>query len=42
LREKKGSYRADLKAVDGNLVYLKFNLEAGRQSYREIASGKIY
>jgi hypothetical protein len=30
------------KAIKGKLVCLKFNLEAGRQSYREIASRKRY
>jgi hypothetical protein len=39
---KKGSYSAVFKAVEGKILCLKFNLGAGCQSYRKIASRKIY
>jgi hypothetical protein len=42
LREKKDSYSAVFKAVMGKMLCLKFNLGAGRQSYKKIASRKIY
>jgi hypothetical protein len=40
--EKKGSYSSVFEAVEGKLLCLKLNLEAGRQPYREIAYRKIY
>jgi hypothetical protein len=42
LQKKKGSHSAVFKAVEGKILFLKFNLEAGCQSYRKIASRKIY
>jgi hypothetical protein len=42
LRKKKGSYLAVFKAVMEKILCLIFNLGAGRQSYRKIASRKIY
>jgi hypothetical protein len=42
LRKKKGSYSAVFKAVEKKKLYLKFNLGAGCQSYRKIASRKIH
>jgi hypothetical protein len=36
--KKKGSYSAVFVAVENKLLFLIFNLEANRQSYREIAS----
>jgi hypothetical protein len=42
LGEKKGSYSAVFKAVEEKILCLKFNLGAGCQSYRKIASRKIY
>jgi hypothetical protein len=42
LWKKKGSYSAVFKAVEGKILGLKFNLGAGCQSYRKIASRKIY
>jgi hypothetical protein len=44
LRKKKGSYSASavFKAVEEKILGLKFNLRAGCQSYRKIASRKIY
>jgi hypothetical protein len=30
------------KAIEGKLLFLQFNLEAGRQSYRKIPSRKRY
>jgi hypothetical protein len=41
-REMKGSYSAVFKAVEGKILCLKFNHGAGLQSYRKIASRKIY
>jgi hypothetical protein len=40
--DKEGSYSAVFKAVEGKILHLKFNLGAGRQSNRKIASRKIY
>jgi hypothetical protein len=40
LRKKKGSYTAVFEAVERKLWCLKFSLEAGLQSYREIAIQK--
>jgi hypothetical protein len=37
LRKKKGSYFPVFKGVEGKLLGLKFNPEAGRQSYSKIA-----
>jgi hypothetical protein len=37
LRKTKGSHSSVLKAVDGEFFCSKINLEASRQSYREIA-----
>jgi hypothetical protein len=42
VKKKKGSYSAVCKAVEGKLLFFKFNLEASLQSYREIATRKIY
>jgi hypothetical protein len=42
LAEKKGSYMAVFERVEGKLLCFIFNLEAGRQSYREIALQKIF
>jgi hypothetical protein len=42
LREKKDSYLDIFKAVEEKILCLKFNLGAGCQSYRKIASRKIY
>jgi hypothetical protein len=36
LPEKKGSYSAVFERVEGKLLYLIFNLEPCRQSYRKI------
>jgi hypothetical protein len=41
-KKKKGSYLAVFKAVEGKILCLKFNIGAGHQSYRKIASRKIY
>jgi hypothetical protein len=41
LREKKGSYSDIFEGNEGKLLCLIFNLEAGSQSYREIALQKI-
>jgi hypothetical protein len=40
LRKKKASYSAVFEAVERKLWCLKFNLEDGLQSYREIAIQK--
>jgi hypothetical protein len=37
LLKKNGSYSAIFKRVEGKLLFLKTNLETGRQSYRKIA-----
>jgi hypothetical protein len=37
LPEKKGSYSAIFELVEGKLLFIIFNMEAGRQSYRKIA-----
>jgi hypothetical protein len=42
LPEKKGSYLAIFERVEGKLLCLIFNLEAGRQSYRVITLQKIF
>jgi hypothetical protein len=42
LRKKKGFYSAVFKAVEEKILCLKFNLGAVRQSYKKIASKKIY
>jgi hypothetical protein len=42
LRKKKGSYSSVFKAVEEKILCLKFNLGAGRQSYRKITSINIY
>jgi hypothetical protein len=42
LGKKKGSNSVVFKAVMGKILCLIFNLGAGRQSYRKIASRKIY
>jgi hypothetical protein len=40
LPEKKGSYSAIFELVEGKLLFIIFNMEAGRQSYRKIALQK--
>jgi hypothetical protein len=40
LLKKNGSYSAIFKRVEGKLLFLKTNLETGRQSYRKIALQK--
>jgi hypothetical protein len=42
LRKKKGSPSAVFKAVEGKILFLKFNFGDGCQSYRKIASRKTY
>jgi hypothetical protein len=42
LRKKKGSYLSGLELFEEKLLSLKFNLEDGRQFYKEISSRKIY
>jgi hypothetical protein len=40
--KKKGSFSDVFKGVEEQLFCLKFNLEFGHLSYREIAFGKIF
>jgi hypothetical protein len=42
LPEKRGSYSVVFERVEKKLLCSIFNLEAGRQSYREIALQKIF
>jgi hypothetical protein len=41
MRKNKSSHSDVFKRVEGKLFCLKFNLEFGPQSYREIEFGKI-
>jgi hypothetical protein len=42
LQEKNDFSSAVFERVEGNILCLKFDLEAGRQSYREIELQKIF